>query len=144
MHLVAAGVITLRCVASAVALWNISWSASGVYDLSRGQVRPPAIYLSVVFWMSTAVLAFQGGYLAHRPVIWQLFCYSLLTTAMGVAAFGNRLGDKLKTRQLFAMYDHLDIALAVTDLARVDGDAAARMAAEARKLTVAVIGSRNG
>ena len=76
-------VLTLRVVASLLAIWNLRWTFRGAVDVMRGGFRPPALYLSVVFWMSVAVLVFQASYLSGQTPTWRLFAYVLLTRLLG-------------------------------------------------------------
>lgn len=128
-------VLTERFAAAALALWNLKWSARGAASLMRGQVRLPEIFLSFVFWMALAVLVFQASYLSGPTEWWRLFAYTVLVIAMGLAAVGHHLGAKMKAAQFYAAYDHLGVATAMVDLARVDPAAADRMADECRRLT---------
>ena len=139
MTFIAICVAVLRVVAASFALYNISWSASGARHLMRGRFQPPEIYMSVVFWFSVAVIVFQLVYLTGRQPGWQLLSYTILATSMGLATVGHRMGGALKARQFYSTYDHLGVAVAMVELARVDGEAAERLASEARRLTVAAV-----
>lgn len=139
MTFIAVCVATLRVVAASFALYNIGWSASGARHLMRGRFQPPEIYMSVVFWFSTAVIVFQLVYLTGRQPGWQLLSYTILATSMGLATVGHRLGGAMKARQFYATYDHLGVATAMVDLAKVDAAAAEQLAAEARRLTAKAV-----
>ncbi|MEZ0496740.1 hypothetical protein [Sphingomonas sp. IW22] len=54
---------------------------------------------------------------------------------MGLAAVGKAQGAKMKAQQFYHAYDHLGVAMATVDLARVDAAAAGRMAEECRRIT---------
>ncbi|MEZ0496741.1 hypothetical protein [Sphingomonas sp. IW22] len=66
-------VIALRVLAAGLALYNLTWSASGATALMRGHMRPPEIFLSFGFWMAVAVLAFHASYIFGQNDWWRLF-----------------------------------------------------------------------
>ena len=144
MTIVDAAVLILRLIAAGLAAWNVTWTISGARELMRGRVRPPEIYLSVVFWFSVAVLTFQCSYLAGQTPNWRLLAYTLLAVSMGLAAVGHRLGATLKARQFYSTWDHLGVATAMVDLAKLDPAAAERVADECRRLTAQTMVNRNG
>lgn len=137
-------VMILRVVAASFAIYNIWWAAAGARDLMRGRINPPEIYLSVVFWFSVAVLVFQASYAAGGQPGWRLLSYVILTVSMGLAAFGHRLGATMKARRFYATYNHLGVATAMVDLARVNPAEAERLADEARLLTATTMVVRGG
>ncbi|WP_267395591.1 MULTISPECIES: hypothetical protein [unclassified Sphingomonas] len=144
MPLTHMGVIALRIVATAFALWNVRWAASGALELMRGKLRPPEIYLAVVFWMSVAVLVFQASYIVGQTDGWRLFAYTILTTTMALGSLGHVLGAPYEARQFYATWDHLGVATAMVDLARVNPQAAERIAEECRHLTAAQLVTKHG
>lgn len=123
----------MRAAAAVLACWNACWSFRGARDLARGSFSPPSFYLSVVFLTSMMTISFQLSYAFGVTELWRAFSFSLLIAALLLAAIGHRRGHALKAQQLHHMYDHLDLALAITDLARIDRAAAERLADTARQ-----------
>lgn len=123
----------MRAVAATIACWNVAWSVRGARDMARGRFSPPAFYLSVIFLTSLMTVSFQLSYLFGVTELWRSFSFSLLISALLLAAIGHRRGHALKAQLLHHMYDHLDLALAITELARIDRGAAERLADTARQ-----------
>ena len=138
-----AAVNILRWTAFAIACWNLGWSYPGVCELARGKVWPPSLYQSQVFWVSGGTASFalarlfgvsSGG---GGSELWRAFAFVLLIVGLGSAAIGHHQGSSLKARKFYALFNHLDLALAIIGLARIDPARAEAMADECRQRVAA-------
>ncbi len=129
----------LRFIAAGLAIYNISWTWRGQLEFLRGKFTLTATYESVVFWMAVSVVLFQVSFALGSNLATRLAAYIVLTIVMGLAAYGRYIGLQIRSRNVEFVHDHLDVALAIADLAVLDKDKAYEMAALCRREAAKIV-----
>ena len=139
-------ILILRWLAFTTACYNISWSVRCVPALARGRWTPPNIVLGMIFLFMASIVAFWSGWMTNpgralemdtAATEWRLLAYLLLAMSAVLAAIAYRVGTLIKAHKFYSLYDHLEAALAIGELASIDPVSAAKIVNECRVLTAA-------
>ncbi|PKB19667.1 hypothetical protein B0I00_1907 [Novosphingobium kunmingense] len=127
--------LLLRLTCFGLTAWTAWWSRPGFAAMTRGRHGLADVALAGVFFFAIGTLVFQARWLTAAPVGVNLLSLLLVNIGLGLLAWGQRRARARDLGRLVAVFDRPDLALALTDLAATDPEGAARLAAEARRLT---------
>jgi hypothetical protein len=126
--------VALRVVVLLLSLWNLWWSFPSARALLRSNQDPITIVVATIFWASATATTFQVAYFVGVSPVWRLAATIVLAISMTLAALSHRISIIANSNKLEAIYDHLEPALAIAELAKVNPDAAKAMADQCRHM----------
>jgi hypothetical protein len=115
---------SLRILCSALAIYNMSWSARGFICFVQGHDMGLHVYRSVIFLFGCIVASFGIGHFMHSLEadysFWRLFNQMLIIFALGIAAWGHRLSVAENFERLHSLRDVADAAEVIKALHEID------------------------
>lgn len=130
-------VFFMRIVVLVICSINCAANVTGLRDLAMGKNWPPAIYQSVVFFLSFGSGWFQvnalSGLTTSTPNAYTLAAHVIIAVGGTLAIFGHRVGQNFQ--KLHPLFPFMGVATAIADLARVDPEKAEQLAKQCRQAT---------
>jgi len=134
-------IYAVRFLTVPLALYNLSWSITGMWGVLKGHFWPISIYRSVIFLVCLSTLGFQASYFAGGYELdrssWVLIWTLLVLMTQMMAAFGRITGHlKLGERFYWLITSgHLKVALAMADYHAVNPQKAKELADDLQQRT---------